>query len=691
VTIETAAPAVVSEPAQAHLDERTSTPWSIDRLRLDNRSLKPLTLLLPATELAAVAFWTLFVSWFMLGTSKNQLVGGNDYFVSVQGRLFWDHVRACGACALWNGDARGGAPAFVDANVDILHPIVAFPAYLFGALQGSKVTLVFAFFLGGLAVWWLARELGAGAIARVATACMFVASGAMIGRLQEGLVVLVTATATASLILPATIRLARLPNRRSSAILGLMVGLTIVSGQGYIQIGIALMSPLALLLIVGNSNGWRRVTLYFAISAALGLLIGMAFIFPFARIYGDFSKIDDVAFGNYQPMRYLALNLVISDYQFLESEALGKPAFAAWFALYVGWIPVALAVVGGYRLWFRSRRLALYLLLWFLAALWIGSGDPLRHLGAVHSFPGLREFAESIRIPSFIAALAIPPLLGLAALAIDAGVKWMPHLSPKWSLSRQSRSNAELLLSATVRLVVILLIIVSLRDLRQFSKAFFWLDTIDPAIVDSMVANLSTESLAWVSPPDNDSKLDILGMDAGLKYARTWRAWELDSRPLPPAFRAIQAAGEPPQGMVPTGNWESYFTFEDSQGNRYVTAPSGGACSASGEGGNVDVHCDLSVPGRVVVQENDYGSWHATINGSDTPILRDGSWIAVDAPAGSVDIRFRYRPWDFWVGLAISAIGVLLAVALLAIPSRLRFHVRWDRVRFSLNSVNESE
>lgn len=57
----------------------------------------------------------------------------------------------CGACALWNGSVRGGAPAFVDPHASLLHPLVFIPTLLLGVIAGSKGTLVAAFFCHGAA------------------------------------------------------------------------------------------------------------------------------------------------------------------------------------------------------------------------------------------------------------------------------------------------------------------------------------------------------------------------------------------------------------------------------------------------------------------------------------------------------------------------------------------------------------
>ena len=42
----------------------------------------------------------------------------------------------------------------------------------------------------------------------------------------------------------------------------------------------------------------------------------------------------------------------------------------------------------------------------------------------------------------------------------------------------------------------------------------------------------------------------------------------------------------------------------------------------------------------------------------------DEEWLGMEAPAGSHEYLFRYRPADVWIGLAITLAGVLAVVIL---------------------------
>jgi hypothetical protein len=61
----------------------------------------------------------------------------------------------------------------------------------------------------------------------------------------------------------------------------------------------------------------------------------------------------------------------------------------------------------------------------------------------------------------------------------------------------------------------------------------------------------------------------------------------------------------------------------------------------------------------------DYPGWHATLNGQHVAILRAyGGLSAIALPgAGTYTVRLVYRPWTFTVGAAITAITLLLVMA----------------------------
>src|SRR5262245_38126152 len=199
-------------------------------------------------ELLIIFLWTLFITAPYANLDPLTAPRGGEYYILIKSNHIWTRFQECGWCAVWNGNVRGGAPAVVDPHASFLHPIVIITTLLFGVIVGSKIALVCIFFMSGLAQWWLARALGLGRIAGLWSAGMAVAAGFLAAQMGEGLTSMVLSAAACALVLPPLIILAQTGSRRAAVALGVALALAIVSGQGYMQIGLAL-SLLAVVLL----------------------------------------------------------------------------------------------------------------------------------------------------------------------------------------------------------------------------------------------------------------------------------------------------------------------------------------------------------------------------------------------------------------------------------------------------------
>ncbi len=76
-------------------------------------------------------------------------------------------------------------------------------------------------------------------------------------------------------------------------------------------------------------------------------------------------------------------------------------------------------------------------------------------------------------------------------------------------------------------------------------------------------------------------------------------------------------------------------------------------------------------PAYLVFAETWYPGWSATVNGARVPLLRANlAFQAVAVPAGESEVVFRYRINHFAAGAGVSALALLLALALLSVRSR---------------------
>jgi hypothetical protein len=79
--------------------------------------------------------------------------------------------------------------------------------------------------------------------------------------------------------------------------------------------------------------------------------------------------------------------------------------------------------------------------------------------------------------------------------------------------------------------------------------------------------------------------------------------------------------------------------------------------------GRLHLRVRSETAGWLVVNEVWYPGWRATVDGTQTPIHRVNAGMrAIELPAGTHDVEFRYAPGSFRVGLVLSTAGFVLVV-----------------------------
>ncbi len=605
-------------------------------------------------DLAAIGLWAAWLGRAFLDLDPRLIPAGREFSSAVQSHHLWTQLARCGWCALWNGSVRGGAPAFVDVHGSLLHPLVALTTLLWGVIPGAKLALVAAFWAAGAAQWWLARELGIGRAAGLWSALIAVAGGHLSSRMELGALGVVLSTAMSSLTFPAALAVWRRGTRRSAVLLGIATASAIVSGQGYIQVGMLFTLPAFAFLLLNERLQLSPVWRQYALAAGLALLLAAPFLVPLANFYPNFVKDSDPAFKSAQALEYLPLNLVIRDLGFLRSEALGKLPYPHLYGLYIGWIPVLLAFTGlamGRR---EDRRwqgfMAGVIVLEFLVA----SSFVLRWL--LPLVPGV----AGVRHPPQIAGLAVPPILALAAFGLDRLLKldW-PSL-----LMKPSTPSEPLDRLFSFQWVLIVPLVLSLRSTFEFSRSWLYTQRQGDGVW-LLLEGLRTPDLQWVNPPFGEHFYIEPAVGLGLKLSPGIRTWNWEGTEFPiPALEANRAG--PPPGPVRQVNTLDGVPIYARDDQPYAAIDTGSGlvkCSALGSGGRLEVTCDSPLSGRLVVKENAWSGWYAWRDGRRTPLL-DGRWLAAEAPAGEHVFVFRYLPWDVPLGMGLMLAGVVLCVRL---------------------------
>lgn len=617
---------------------------------------------LAAGELLVVFAWTRIVTdQWELWNATTQPPGG-EFLPNVETFHAWTWLRECGTCAFWFGAANGGWPVAADVNGSTLHPLAAAVVLLWGVARGAKAGLVLAFFLAGIAQWWLARVLGLGRVARVWSACMAVVAGSLASRMELGSFSLVLSSAAAAMVWPPLILLSRTGRRREAVWLAFAGGSLLLAGNGYLQAAGAFAALLATPLLLEGKNA-GKLALRFLTAASLALLLAAPVLVPFLHFLPEFAKDNDPQFRSAQPFAYIPLNLVIGDPRFYRTEALGRLPFPFMYVLFIGWIPVLLAFrgLGGNRSR-DERRAVLFLAATALLAFWLASAGPQRLLLRIVHASTLVGLISGLRYTPFMAGLAVPPILGLAAVGLD---KLLADL--RRSAIRLPRTGARSLRSIDLRPLVLLALAWALLSARRFNAQ--WIEPVRgvAAEVAPVLKALHTHDLQWVSLPWGELFWIGPGISEGLKLTNSvYLTWHWRGRPPPEPILAAVRNGVPP-GMTLANRVAGIDVFR-ADGREYavVTHPRGErtVCRAVGLGGDIDVHCRTSAPGVLVVRENNWSGWKARYDRGPLA-LQPGDWLAVELPPGSHVVRFRYRPWDLPLGLVLLLLGVAISVWLL--------------------------
>jgi hypothetical protein len=141
---------------------------------------------------------------------------------------------------------------------------------------------------------------------------------------------LVLGQACAALTLTFGVDLLLNRNRKAIAWLAIALALTLLSGEGYIQVGVILaVLPALALLCFGRSSERLPAWKDYLVALGLAVLLSGIFLAPLLHFLPQIGKDADASLSNYPPLEYIPLNLVIRDLQFQRTQILGKDPYLA--------------------------------------------------------------------------------------------------------------------------------------------------------------------------------------------------------------------------------------------------------------------------------------------------------------------------------------------------------------------------
>ncbi len=602
-------------------------------------------------ELPLIALWALWVGRIYLNLDRNMVpgVGNDDFLLSIYPYFPFVRILQCGDCFLWNGLLNGGSPTLGDSIGALLHPVMAAIMLIFGVTNGIKVAMLASLIMGGWSVWWLAKVLNLKPVTRLWASALAVVGGHLAGPLYSGDVGIIFSTAAASLTIAPAVALGLYGRRRDAILLGLMLAQAIFAGQGYLQL--ALFTCVVPALLIFGVNRYLQVTKLWkeiALALIISILVTGIVLIPWLTFGSQLIRPTEPRSD--QPLEYMPMNLLVRDMNFFVSDVLEKIAAPNLYVMYIGWIPVLLAIAAWRTTPHGKLRLYLFFVISIVLIFFLGSGAPLRW--AKDWLPG---YLRDIRNPNFGVGLAVTLILGLAAVGLDQilNLKW-----PVVSIYNTTTKKNQLI---DFRWLLAPVLIWSITSVYQFNEQFRYLHPWDKGLVRS-AESVPADSTQWVRPIYGNWTFVAAAIRDNVKITDAFRIWEMVDRSHPPM--RIDSGNDPE--MINDPNYLKTVegvSFVLHPENFYASIDTGTEqipCKASADGGHVQVTCDTPKAGELTVYENAIQGWRVWRDGKSVPLV-GSQWLEVSAPAGKHTYTFRYWPTDAIFGFFLSLTGLGLA------------------------------
>jgi hypothetical protein len=604
----------------------------------------------PVVEIVLIFAWALWVGRVYLNPSVFYWPLGSDFSLQIMGHFTWDLLSQCGTCVFWNGMVNGGSPSFAEVQGAVLHPFVMVSTLIWGAIVGGKLTIIMGMFLAGLAQWWLARVMHLDFVPRMWAAAFAVVGGHLAGRMEIGLSTMVLSIGSASLVLAPALDLVLNRNRRAVFWLGVTLAFSLLAGQGYMQLALAVgVAPVFFLVfLLDEQMHVRPVWKQCLQGVGLAVLLAGVLLVPLLHFWPYFVKEADLNMNAAQSIQYMPLNLLIDQLDFYQTDLLGKVSAPFVYMMYIGWLPLILAAFSIRLAPREGRRLLIF---FWAAILWLFLLCSREFLFFIQPLIPQVVF---LRYPAMIPALAIPMLLGLAAWSMNVLFhKNWPSLELNWSGRR-------LLGFPLSWLIIIAPMVLSIHPVYLFSQAFY--REVSWPLPGPILHHLRTPTAQWVMPPYGEFNWSPEMQRQGYKLTGLIRPWGWRERAIPGAY--LEAVRMKPDDNVP----DIVFNYSDIgirqrleneyafvQGADNITP-----CSAQALGGKIDVTCDSPEDGMLIVRENAFPGWRVWIDGK-IATLEPSDWLSTNSLTGKHVYSFRYQPWDVWLGLILTLFGCVYA------------------------------
>jgi hypothetical protein len=622
-----------------------------------------------------------------------------------------------GEWAFWNPQIMMGAPFFADPQSGVLYP----PSLLLLLAETPKAmvfSLAFHLVVAQIGLYALARHYQMGRLAAATGAVIYGLGGWMIS--AGNMMTEVHSAAWVPWTLLACERLWAAPNLRNTALAAAMIALQMLAGwpEMFLMIGVILvMRRLATSGILAAR--WLPLSLIAGVLATLifapQLLATWEAYSHSLRVGGmtESAMLEFSATAMQWRSFVLAPALSADNWNILSVFPDGHVPLT--LSLYVGPVVIGLALLG----LSDRNRLALSWLMVLAVGIFLalGAANPLavallkltnrfrspeKYLYLVHLGIALLAALGVVRLQSWIrrpVPAAVVGVVLLAGLGLDLVItNGAIDLSAEHGYYDLRRSGDARLLAAAPGRVYSRSVAADQHDqVRPLYAAFR----------AALVPNIGT--IAGISYLNGVSFLQLreqavaLGLVEGLapsaRLARRLKFfgtqyvmtddpafaasadWGGQARQLSERLWRLEQSAPLlgfPARIVPLADAGLYSAIEQddfSSGHSAFVGPAKLATAVFQEGsvsriaerpGRIEADVTTSTGGLLVLRQFVYPGWHVSVDGKETMLVpANRFFIGVEVPPGAHQVRFRFEPSHWQLGLALSAVGLLALIVLL--------------------------
>jgi hypothetical protein len=612
---------------------------------------------------------------------------------------------------LWNPIIGTGRSLIADPFLFIFNPFLSLPMAFFGVVNGSKVAVLLNFFIAGLGMWLLGRELKFNRLTRLWCGVLYMLSGAIPAHLFAGHIQLAFSLAWLPWSITGLFWAINRSCLASILLASIAQALFFFTGNLYYQI-----YAFFCMLIIGlsfvmdwkrfrpNVEKMKRILLMGIIS--LGL-ISIQFL-PEVTLHSDIYNLggfleDETEFHGSQRPENAIVNYFISDLAFFQNSSLDKAPYPQESYRYIGIIPFLLLLFLVPTLQRGNRKEIITFLLCFLLML---AWTDIRHSfikTIYNALPVLKQF----RWPGRALSVGGLFLIILSGYCLDHVLGTVEnHRIMKRNSRTVQGHQANTQTYSPLTILVVLGLFLSARQVYLRNQDLLYLDKmIEPEVVaglnwlrkvepgETLVytthsiarnsalsfydLNIRSQSIVdgWIpgGAPlrmGNDNLVPVKP-----NYSFNWHWEELDESNFTSVieFGALQI-------------WHDSFAFPYAFHvpiDRALSAESlnihdvQSVISAEREGFNrILLEVEPTVESVLIVTESWSSGWQVYINQESAEVTSVSNLLAVQIPPGRHLVEFHYNPLSFRVGAIIAGLTLLLVILGLTWEGLRTYHKR---------------